>query len=421
MRLVRFAERIRHFVIRHWYDRCVWAGDRRQISIFARAIELIFRITGIESAILLWNHFDTKNILLHFPEVDIPFTAELADSEEAISDSARREWTSLLVNYVRGVQKISPGSTVSHPEFSIIIPFFYHLDYLKFCLESVQRATLSIDNTQLEILIINDDPSVAPDLIRAGIPSGLYSKTRVIQNPRNLGICTSLNRAIQEARYPWILHLDCDDLLSDESLKVLKCRIRRYPNARYISSRMIDIDSEGCTLRCRIRKERPSDIVVSGMVAGHLKAIRRDLFDQIGLYQAEYEGCQDYEFALRVSIVEPILFIPDYLYKYRWHGNTQSVSKAQRQAETTRKIIDTYLIAIQIIVNHRFPVAINITGPLAHEWKGKLIQKSSTQNVISATVHKPFNEINRRLFAIQIARWYIEHRSKMHSIPSVVF
>jgi len=73
------------------------------------------------------------------------------------------------------------------------------------------------------------------------------------------------------------------------------------------------------------------DLLSKGMIAGHLKAMRRDLFRDVGEFSEEFPGCQDYEFAIRVSVKEPILLIPEFLYRYRWHGASQSVHKIDRQ------------------------------------------------------------------------------------------
>jgi hypothetical protein len=78
------------------------------------------------------------------------------------------------------------------------------------------------------------------------------------------------------------------------------------------------------------------------MTAGHLKAVRRDAFDDRGLLDPASDGCQDYEFALRMAIEEPLLFIPEYLYSYRWHQASQSVSMGPRQARIADAIVRRY-------------------------------------------------------------------------------
>ena len=223
----------------------------------------------------------------------------------------------------------------SELSYSIIIPYCTHFQFFIENLDALVRAISKIPSIPVEVLIINDDPTMPSDKLDKVIPGALRNRIRIIDNPCQIGIARTLNRGIQEAKYQWLVHVDCDDLLTPKSLKILSRRIRQFPFARYISSRMIDVDESSKTLRVRLRTEPLQDFSTKGMVAGHLKAIRRDLFRDIGIYDERFNGCQDYEFALRTILVEPILLIPDYLYQYRWHRQTQSVNNTIRQHRLT--------------------------------------------------------------------------------------
>jgi hypothetical protein len=229
------------------------------------------------------------------------------------------------------------AESLPDPSFTIIIPFFRHLRFLRSCLRSVARA---IAHAPCEVIVINDDPSISRGRIELEIPTSIRSKARIVQPPQNLGITGALNVGIQASSGQWVLFLDCDDEIEAEAISVLSKYIRLHPQVRYISSCMIDIDDEGRLLRYRRRTSPPSSLITHGMNVGHLKAIRRDAFQHYGLLEPAFNGCQDYEFAMRLALFEPILSIPEYLYRYRWHHQTQSVSSAARQDRTTASILD---------------------------------------------------------------------------------
>ncbi len=400
--------------VARFYQRYSLYGLRKDTGRAGRLAEQGFQFTGLDQAVRYLNQQDTQAILTRFPEVAVPF----AGSEQTVSfpeplqstlEQGKTELGDLFGQYIADSQTASrvPIPVLDGPpSFTVAIPFHSHFNYLKQSLASVSQAVKQADEPRVELLIINDDPGFSQGDLEKIVPPDLRGKTRVLDNPTNLGICQTLNRAIRQARHDWILHLDCDDRLTPDCLKTLTRRIQGYPQARYISSRMWDIDADGRPLRARLRDESPDQLISRGMVAGHLKAVRKDLFHAIGGYLADYEGCQDYEFALRASMFEPLLFIPDYLYQYRWHGKTQSVSKVRRQVETTQRIIAGFLLAGAWLAGAAIPVSLSFTGKAADTWQTAFASAASGQCPWELTVkiHQAYTPGHRILFALALAR-----------------
>ncbi len=229
--------------------------------------------------------------------------------------------------------------------FTVVTPFHRHLDFFAHTAASVDRLVFGEEaiEADLEWVVVNDDPAISDDELSERIPKRLLPAVRQIRPDGEGGIVEALNSGIRHGRYRWFLFLDCDDELEPNTLAVLDHYRRQFPRCRYMSSSMIDIDEQGSVLRFR-GNEHPVDRLLDiGMLAGHLKAIRRDLFDDIGLFDQRFDFCQDYEFALRTSVHEPILKIPEPLYRYRWHERTQSVSRADRQKVVHQRIQREYL------------------------------------------------------------------------------
>jgi glycosyltransferase involved in cell wall biosynthesis len=271
---------------------------------------------------------DTVLIIRRFLQTETPPTGEAEiELEGEFTNRTRRS-------------EISASSP--RPSFTIIIPFARHLELFKRCLESVARLADRKNGCPLEVVIINDDPGYSESQLRELIPPALTSTAVVSGNAQSRGIANALNTGIGLAHHEWILFLDCDDSIEADAVTRLSRYIGIYPTVRYISSNMIDIDDQDRILRYRRRVAGPSTLLSNGMLAGHLKCIRRDVFEDYGLLDATFDGCQDYDLALKVSLAEPLLFIQDYLYRYRWHTGTQSVSQSARQAAITRAIVRKY-------------------------------------------------------------------------------
>ena len=242
-----------------------------------------------------------------------------------------------------------PPSTVAEMtdcgDFSIITPFHRHLQFFEKAAASVDRLVHGEEavDSMLEWVIVNDDSTISDEDLTQRIPARLRAAVRQIRPDGPGGIVDALNSGIRQSRYRWLLFLDCDDEIEPNAVAVLTHYFTRFPRCRYLSSSMTDIDDLGNVLRFR-GNEHPIDRLFDvGMLAGHLKAVRRDLFEEIGAFDPRFELCQDYEFALRTAMREPILKIPEPLYRYRWHPKTQSVSRARRQNVIHRRIQCTYM------------------------------------------------------------------------------
>ncbi|WP_167760018.1 glycosyltransferase [Paraburkholderia pallida] len=242
------------------------------------------------------------------------------------------------------------------PTYTIITPFFSHLDFFKKTAESVAdliKNTPPVSHTQrIEWIVINDDPRFDAAALQEVIPADIRSATLVISDGFNRGISARQNQGIDAASNEWLLFLDCDDLLEKSCISVLDHYISNFPRCRFISSSIIDIDESDAEIRRRIRGYGAEGLYEKGMNAGHLAAIRRDLFDDIGRFDQRFSGCQDYDLALRAAIREPILLVPEHLYSYRWHTKTQSVAQFKKQAQIAEAVRRAFL---QHFIEHNWP------------------------------------------------------------------
>ncbi|MCM5572375.1 glycosyltransferase [Burkholderiaceae bacterium FT117] len=242
-----------------------------------------------------------------------------------------------------GPLETGAAASSASPRFSILTLFFRHLGHFEACAGSVDLLAARSPDAFAEWLVVNDDPGVSPGELLSRIPARLRPRARLVSDGRNLGIARRHNQAIDLVAGEWTVFLDCDDLVMPHALEVLGDRIAREPTARYLSSAMIDIDEHGHVFRYRRRTVGPESLLSLGMTAGHLKAIRTDALREYRFLEG-VDGCQDYELALRMSEREELLFLPDFLYAYRWHSRTQSVSQNLRQELTTEVILQRFFL-----------------------------------------------------------------------------
>jgi len=351
---------------------------------------------------------------------------------------AQWEWASKILHYspkklreiataflIKQQYKTSKRAITSRSQqisFTILLCFHRHLKYFKSCLYSIQEAFSHAPQAQFEIMLINDDPSIDLSSLLASLDSSLRQKIILRTHANNQGICSSLNEAIIHAQGEWLIYLDCDDLLEPDVFTILEKAIHQYPGIRFISSRAADIDTDGDVLCWRLRSEQPYELMKRNF-ADHLKVIKKELHQDLGLLKKTFEGCQDYEFALRTAINEPLLFIPDYLYRYRWHHESQTVSQNKHQNLTAMRVRQSYMLAIYWLTHGTETIEWNITGPEAASWKEHLasmthenFQKNPQDQIRyhvtleATTVYEP---LHWKLLLVELATIIIDrHREK---------
>jgi glycosyltransferase involved in cell wall biosynthesis len=270
--------------------------------------------------------------------------------------------------------------------FGVVIPFYRHLDFLEDCLRSVADAAESLSKSALNVTIVNDDPKIGEALLESRIPNELRPFTRVLGNHGNLGISRTLNRGIMESSQPWVLLLDCDDKLDPACFRVLADAIRQKPDAAYLSSQMTLINDQDEFLGYYFRYRTVAD-QAENLAASHLKVFRRELFEEVGYHNAQFDGCQDYELALRIAIQKRIDLIPEFLYLYRWHTNNQGVSASNQQNFQRKKISQVYRLLVFALSSGKLPVTIEGDGPFRGSWT-KHLPESSPSAFLS--VNLPF-------------------------------
>tara|TARA_B100002051_G_C16718371_1_gene630821 strand:- start:123 stop:956 length:834 start_codon:yes stop_codon:yes gene_type:complete len=114
--------------------------------------------------------------------------------------------------------------------FSIIIPTFNNIEYLKICLNSIKKNSIC----NYEILIhINDGSDGTLDYIKA-------EKLKYTHSKNNIGLCSSINLIAKQTKYKYILYSHDDMYFCPEWDKILIDEIKNINSENfYLSGVMI--------------------------------------------------------------------------------------------------------------------------------------------------------------------------------------
>ncbi|MDE1185045.1 MAG: glycosyltransferase [Pantoea sp.] len=198
------------------------------------------------------------------------------------------------------------------PTFSIIVPIYNTpLDLLELMVNSVKNQWYE----NWELVLANDCspmPEIAPALDAFNDP-----RIKVIHMPENQGIAGATNVAIEAATGDYIVFLDHDDELTDDCLyEFVQCINEEDPD--FIYSDEDKFTPEGDFSQPHFKPDWSPDTMMGTMYTCHAACVRRSKALELGGLRSEYNGCQDWDFILRLSeITDKISHIPKILYHWR--------------------------------------------------------------------------------------------------------
>lgn len=219
--------------------------------------------------------------------------------------------------------------------FSVIVPVFNHYDYLRACVASIVTQDCE---ARFEVVLVDDassDPRVAVFLAEC---AATLPNVRVLTNEKNYGIVHTQGRAAEEARGRFLVFVDCDDQLPEGALEAVRQALGS--DTDYLFTDRTDIDVNGKTLRVAryggYADIKPSgDIaadLLDGMIASHLKVIRRSTFKKAGGFDPRFAGVQDWELALKFARLRAkFQYLDRPLYRHRIHGASVTGEASVRQ------------------------------------------------------------------------------------------
>lgn len=165
-------------------------------------------------------------------------------------------------------------------------------------------------------LILADDASPAEET-RHALARIDDKQIKLIRLESNAGIAGATNAALEAADGDFIIFMDHDDELTVDCLYELAlCIARDQPD--FIYSDEDKLTEQGGYTQPHYKPDWSPDTMMSTMFTGHVSCVRRSLLKQVGSLRSQFDGCQDWDFVLRVTEkTSRISHIPKVLYHWR--------------------------------------------------------------------------------------------------------
>lgn len=146
----------------------------------------------------------------------------------------------------------------------------------------------------------------------------LDERIRVIRLQANGGISEATNAGVTLASGPVVAFLDHDDLITPDCAAELAIYYADHPDADMVYSDDDKIDMEGRRYSPQFKPDWAPVLLLSYMYMSHIFSVRKELFERLGGFRKDFDGAQDYDFALRASeCARHVGHIPKVLYHWR--------------------------------------------------------------------------------------------------------
>ena len=227
---------------------------------------------------------------------------------------------------------------------SVLLPVYNAGEPLREAIESI----LAQDEPNFELLIIEDHSTDSSAKTIRGLAQK-EPRIRPIFHERNLGLATTLNEGLREARSEFVARMDQDDVALPHRLSTQLRFLGTRPQVAVAGSfvyhmgrtpqwdRLIRLPAEHAEI-VEILPKRNCLYHPSVM-------LRRDAVLDLGGYRREFHNSEDYDLWLRVSRRHQLANIPVPLLRYRFSAGGMTLGKKWQQA----------LYAQMAIVAHRAP------------------------------------------------------------------
>ena len=201
------------------------------------------------------------------------------------------------------------------PRFSVLTPVYETpAGVLWEMLESVRTQTFG----DWELCLVDDrsgSPHVRQMLEEAAAAD---PRVRVAFREENGGIVAASNDALAMARGEFLALLDHDDELHPDALAHVHEALLARPDADYVYTDEDKIDEAGHHSGPFFKPDWSPERMRTQMYTCHLSVFRRSLVEEVGGFDPEFEGSQDWDLVLRVTErARAVLHVPRVLYHWR--------------------------------------------------------------------------------------------------------
>lgn len=210
---------------------------------------------------------------------------------------------------------------MSMPKISVIIPAHNRA----WSLERAVRSVFAQSFSDWELWLVDDaSTDTTPELAsRLAVED---DRVRVLRSPTNEGVSRARMRGVAAAAGEWLAFLDSDD---EWLPKKLERQVRLAADYQWIHANEIWM-RDGQVVRQQAKHRKSGGRIFSRCVeiccvSPSATLVRRDTFERVGGFRADFTVCEDYDLWLRLAVEHEAGFIEEPMIVKHGHDDQLSM------------------------------------------------------------------------------------------------
>lgn len=205
------------------------------------------------------------------------------------------------------------------------------------------NSILSQTYTHIELLVVDDaSTDRTPEIVNTYTDRRL----RLLRNPQCLGVSASRNRAMTEARAPYVAFLDADDIAYPQRLEMQIAYLEKHPMVALVGSHLDYIDAEGEFLYSEKPGQRPCEpaalrweLLRRACILPSTATGRTKVLIDAGGFPQQMHYAEDHDLWCRIAVNHDLAIMPERLVAYRHHPNQATFKKIRKAYYATQACI----------------------------------------------------------------------------------
>lgn len=236
----------------------------------------------------------------------------------------------------------NPKSTIPKKDelITVLIPISGNPIHLKETLESVEQQ--SYQNIEV-LIVLNNCEAWVKEFVEG--QKERNPSLRIIETSK-VGISNALNLGIFASKGELICRIDSDDLMRADRIQKQKEFLERNPNVVCVGTQVTKINVSGIRIgRSNFpgsNKQITSTLLFRNCIAHPSVMYRRSSILEVNGYRPDFDGVEDYDLWLRLSMIGQLRNMQKSLTSYRVWENQVTMKKRHLIFENAKRVRESF-------------------------------------------------------------------------------